>query len=203
MIRRLIDIVAALAALILFSPLLVLIPIAIMIESPGNPFFRGSRAGKHGKSFGLWKFRTMVPDADRIGPSITGGTDPRILRTGAFLRRSKLDELPQIINLLTGEMTLVGPRPEATAIVARYSPEQREVLEVKPGLTGPGQVALDQEESEIIPEGVDADDYYVEHLMGPKLERDLAYLRTRTARSDLRIVMTTGLLVVRRILGIR
>src|SRR5262245_41356187 len=149
---RIVDVVVALVVLVLLAPLLLLIAAAVAIDSGGSPFYRGWRAGKSGAHFRIWKFRTMVPDAEVIGPPITGHNDPRITPLGRFLRKTKLDELPQFVNVLIGDMTLVGPRPEAPEIVALYSEQQRAVLFVKPGVTGPGQLSSSAE-SEIIPAG--------------------------------------------------
>jgi lipopolysaccharide/colanic/teichoic acid biosynthesis glycosyltransferase len=133
----------------------------------------------------------MISDADRAGPAITARQDPRVTRIGGFLRRSKLDELPQFFNLLTGSLTLVGPRAEVPGIVVRYSDEQREVLSVKPGITGPGQLFYTTDQQDCIPEGVAPEEYYVEHLLGPKLRIDLDYIRRRTALGDLKIILST------------
>jgi lipopolysaccharide/colanic/teichoic acid biosynthesis glycosyltransferase len=197
--RRTADIVVAAIALLVLSPLLLTIAVAVAIGSPGSPFYRGWRAGKGGKSFRMWKFRTMVNEAAKLGP-ITGRNDPRVTRLGRILRKTKLDELPQFINVLVGDMTLVGPRPEDPEIVARYTSEQRAVLAAKPGITG--VVQLDSgEESELIPEGVHPHEYYLEHLMEPKLRQDLDYLRARTPLSDTRIVFATAAHVVRAFVG--
>jgi len=133
--RRFVDIIVASMALAALSPLLVVITIAVFISSPGNPFYGGWRAGKDGRNFKMWKFRTMIDGAAKISP-ITGKNDPRVTPLGRLLRKTKLDELPQFFNLLLGDMTLVGPRPESPEIVALYTPSQRVVLAVKPGVTG-------------------------------------------------------------------
>jgi lipopolysaccharide/colanic/teichoic acid biosynthesis glycosyltransferase len=193
--RRLVDIVAATAALAALSPLLLVLMLAVFISSPGNPFYGGWRAGKDGRNFRMWKFRTMISGAAKMGP-ITGKNDPRVTPLGRLLRKTKLDELPQFFNLLLGDMTLVGPRPESPEIVALYTPSQRVVLAVKPGVTG--RVQLDSgDESETIPEGVPAYEYYLTHLMDRKLRMDLDYLRGRTVFTDARIVLATAVLVFR------
>jgi lipopolysaccharide/colanic/teichoic acid biosynthesis glycosyltransferase len=193
--RRIVDVVAAAVVLVVLSPLLLMIGLAVVIDSPGNPFYRGWRAGQGGRNFRMWKFRTMVAGAAKMGP-ITGRNDSRVTRIGRFLRKTKLDELPQFINVLLGDMTLVGPRPEVPEIVVLYKPEQRAVLAVKPGVTG--RVQLDSgEESESIPAGVDPHEYYLEHLMERKLRLDLDYLRVRTPLSDTRIVLETASYVLR------
>ena len=192
--RRIVDIAAALAALALLFPLLAAIALAVAIDSPGNPFYRSGRAGRHGRPFRMWKFRTMIKGA-AAGGSVTGRNDPRVTRLGRLLRKSKLDELPQFINVLLGDMTLVGPRPESPDIVELYTEEQRAVLAVKPGVTGKVQLASG-DEAESIPEGVRADEYYVKHLMSPKLELDLEYARNRTPWSDARILFDTAVFVL-------
>ena len=194
--RRVIDILVSVAILLLFSPILAVVALAVFLESPGNPFYGGRRIGKDGKPFRMWKFRTMIKNASQLGASITGKKDPRITRLGAVLRKTKLDELPQFFNVLLGDMTLVGPRPESPDIVELYTPGQRVVLTVKPGVTG--RVQLDSgEESESLPEGVQAREYYVNHLMHEKLQRDLEYLRRRTPLSDAQIVFETATYVFR------
>jgi lipopolysaccharide/colanic/teichoic acid biosynthesis glycosyltransferase len=192
--RRVIDIAVAVMALLLVSPLFLVIPIAILMDSPGNPFYGGWRVGKGGRPFRMWKFRTMVSGADERG-CITGRNDSRITRLGTLLRRTKLDELPQFINLLHGDMTLVGPRPEAPQIVALYTEEQRRVLDVKPGVTGRVQLAAG-EESDGMPVDGDAQDHYVRHLMSRKICEDLEYLHNRTPAADARIVALTTLHVL-------
>lgn len=201
MMRRAVDLVVAAIALPVAAPLCVLLALAIRLDSPGNPLYGGRRVGKDGSLFRMWKFRTMVANADRVGPGITGKRDARVTRIGAVLRKTKLDELPQLINLLTGELTLVGPRAEVPDIVARFTAEQRAVLAVKPGITGPGQIYYTTDQADAIPEGVAADDYYVEHLLGPKLALDLDYMRTRTVGSDVKMVGATFGLMLRALFG--
>jgi len=193
--RRLVDIVVASLALAALSPLLLAVMLAVFVSSPGNPFYGGRRAGRDGHNFRMWKFRTMINGAARMGP-ITGKNDPRVTPLGRILRKTKLDELPQFFNLLMGDMTLVGPRPESPEIVALYTPSQRVVLAVKPGVTGRVQLESD-DESETIPDGVQAYDYYLTHLMDHKLRMDLDYLRGRTIFTDVKIVLATAGLVFR------
>ena len=170
--RRFVDIVVASVALAALSPLLVAIMLAVFISSPGNPFYGGRRAGKDGRNFRMWKFRTMIAGAAKMGP-ITGKNDPRVTPLGGILRKSKLDELPQL-----------------------YTPSQRVVLAVKPGVTGKVQLDSD-DESETIPEGVQPYDYYLTHLMDRKLLMDLDYLRGRTVFTDVKIVLATAGLMFR------
>ena len=194
--RTLFDSSLALIALVVLSPFFLLIAVAIFIDSPGNPFYRASRAGLEGRLFGMWKFRTMIKNAASLGPPITGNRDPRVLRIGHLLRRTKLDELPQFLNVVLGQMSLVGPRPEAPEIVAHYTQEQRRILSVKPGMTG--KVQLDTgDESLKFPVGAQAGDYYIQHMMEGKLLSDLNYLSARNFTSDMRILFATATFVLR------
>ena len=195
--RRVIDILFATFVLVLLSPLFVVISLAVVLDSPGNPFYGGWRAGKDGKRFRMWKFRTMVKNAELIGCAITTRRDPRITRVGAFLRKSKLDELPQFLNLLVGDLTLVGPRPEDPGITEQYTSEQREIFKVKPGITGPTQLYYTVLEAETIPDGADAQQYYIDHILDQKLRLDLDYIRKRTLFSDLQVVSQTVLFMTR------
>ncbi len=199
--RRAIDIIVALIALLLASPVLLAAGLAVVVGSRGRPFYRSPRVGRDGRPFLLWKLRTMRPAAASYAPQVTAAADPRITRIGRVLRRTKVDELPGFLNLLAGDITLVGPRPESPVFVARYSPAQREVLRVRPGLTGPNQLHLADEEA-LIPAGVDASEFYVEHILPAKVEADLAYLRTRTPVTDAYIVLRTTRLVIGRLVGL-
>ena len=136
------------------------------------------------------------PNASRIGSSITGNRDPRITRVGQFLRTTKLDELPQFINVVLGDMSLVGPRPEAPEIVEKYTPDQRAILAVRPGITGKVQLES-KEESDSIPVTANADEYYVQHMLDKKFQSDMEYLSNRTALRDASILFATGAYVLR------
>lgn len=193
--RRAIDILLSLTALVLLSPLLLLIGMAIVIDSPGGPLYLAWRVGRGGGRFRMWKFRTMSAGSAQHGV-ITGRNDPRVTRVGGVLRQTKLDELPQFVNVLFGDMTLVGPRPEAPEIVALYSPSQRSVLAVKPGITGCVQLEAGCE-ADKIPAGVHVEEYYVRNLMPGKVQRDLEYLKTKTAWSDARVILATTAYVLR------
>jgi len=197
--RRLIDMFVATIVLLLLSPLFVLLSLLVVLDSPGNPFYGGWRAGRNGRRFRMWKFRTMVKNADQIGSAITTRRDPRITRFGEFLRKSKLDELPQFFNLLLGDLTLVGPRPEDPGITEKYTAEQKEIFKVKPGITGPTQLHYTELEAEMIPDGAEAEQYYIDHILNQKLRLDLDYLRKRTAFSDVRVVTQTVLFMARAI----
>jgi lipopolysaccharide/colanic/teichoic acid biosynthesis glycosyltransferase len=195
--KRLIDVVAAFLGLIILAPLLVVVAVAIVLDSPGPVFFRQERVGLHGRRFKLWKFRTMQPDAARSGPMLTERGDPRVTRVGRLLRRWKVDEFPQVINVLVGDMSLVGPRPELPQLVAFYTEQERKVLAVRPGITGPSQLAF-RDEEERVPPGVDIVRYHVEHILRPKLRGDLAYVEQHSTCRDLGILFRTLAVLVRR-----
>ena len=196
---RLIDLIVSLVALILLLPVFLLVAIAIKLDSRGPVFYSQLRVGRRGRTFGVHKFRSMVIDAERLGPPLTGSADPRVTRVGKFLRLVRLDELPQLLNVLKGEMSLVGPRPEVPSVVEQYTPEQREVLEVKPGITGPTQLSW-LDESERYPSGVDPYQHYNEHFIHEKLQSDLEYVRTRSVRKDLWLLIQTPLVIAKTIL---
>ncbi len=174
MIKRLTDIILGIIAAIIIFPIMILCAIAIKLESKGPIFFLQNRSGVNGKLFKIFKLRTMVQNASKVGPVLTQKADPRITKVGAFLRRSSLDELPQIINVLKGEMSLVGPRPEVPQITDTYDEELKEVLKYKPGITGMSQIngraALD---------------------IVPKIRMEIAYQRRATFFSDLLIMLKT------------
>lgn len=198
MAKRVFDVVVALLALLLFAVPMVVIALAIRFDSPGPVFFRQQRVGQGGQPFRIHKFRTMVADAPQRGPALTVGDDPRITRVGAWLRRSKLDELPQLIDVLSGDMSLVGPRPELPQYVARYPAALRDqVLALKPGITDP--VSLDfADESVLLARAADPEREYVEVILPRKLSAALDYARRATLVSDLGVIGSTLRLLVRR-----
>lgn len=190
MAKRALDLLISAIGLILLSPLVLVLAIWIKLDSRGPVFYRGERVGKDGRPFHMYKFRTMVLEADSIGPAVTYRDDPRITRVGSFLRSTKLDELPQLVNVLKGEMSLVGPRPEDPSYVVHYDAEQREVLRVRPGVTGPTQLEY-RDESSMLEDG-SADEDYVERIMPEKLKRDLQYVRGRSLALDIKILWQTA-----------
>lgn len=194
--RRVFDVVAALGGLVCLSPFFLLIAVAIVLDDRGPVFFRQVRVGKDGRDFRMWKFRTMIVDAERRGPMLTVGADPRITRVGAVLRRTKFDELPQIINVLLGQMTFVGPRPEVRRYVDQYTSEQREVLALKPGITDPASLAY-YDESEQLALAPDPEAIYVGQIMPDKIRLNLAYARQASLISDLKVIGQTVLRPVR------
>lgn len=188
-VRRLLDVIISAMGLVLLSPLFLIISVWIKLDSPGPAFYRAQRVGKDGKLFRLYKFRSMVADADRRGPGITATGDVRVTQAGRFLRRTKLDELPQLINVLKGDMSLVGPRPEDPRYVALYTPEQRRVLAVRPGITSAASLVYRHEEQLLA--GEDWETVYRTKVLPDKLAIDLDYLERRTLGSDLKLILQT------------
>lgn len=195
MAKRLFDLIASAVGLLLLSPLLLLIAAAVRLESHGPALHRAVRVGRGRREFTLYKFRTMVLNAAEAGPGITVSADPRVTRVGRVLRRAKLDELPQLINVLRGEMSIVGPRPEDPRYVALYSPEQREVLTVRPGITSPASVRFRDEEALL--SGSDWEQRYIEEIMPAKLALDLEYVRHASLRRDLAVLWKTLVALLR------
>jgi lipopolysaccharide/colanic/teichoic acid biosynthesis glycosyltransferase len=183
------DLIASGMGLLILSPVFLVIGLMVKLTSAGPVFYRAERVGQGGHFFKLHKFRSMYLDADRHGPGITAKNDPRITPLGRFLRRTKLDELPQLIDVLRGEMSLVGPRPEDPRYVALYSPLQRQVLVVRPGITSPA--SLHYREEETLLSGEDWETTYVREILPHKLAIDLAYLRQRTLWTDLTLILKT------------
>ncbi len=178
------------------SPLLLLVALAVKLTSPGPVLYRSRRIGKEGQPFHVLKYRTMVADADRLGPGITARGDRRVTPIGRVLRRTKLDELPQLINVVKGEMSLVGPRPEDPRFVALYTPEQRRVLRVRPGITSPA--SLEYRDEAGLLSGPDWEQVYVEQVLPHKLALELDYLAHRTLWTDLVLIVRTVWAVVTR-----
>jgi lipopolysaccharide/colanic/teichoic acid biosynthesis glycosyltransferase len=189
--KRVFDVVVSAMALLLLAPLLALIALAVAAGSPGGAFFRQVRVGCHGREFRLLKFRTMRPGSEAMGQITVGGRDPRITRIGYGLRRTKADELPQLWNVLVGDMSIVGPRPEVPRYVALYDAEQRQVLSVRPGLTSLASIAY-IDENEVLGRAADPERTYVEEVMPAKLALDLRYVRERSLALDLRIIARTA-----------
>jgi lipopolysaccharide/colanic/teichoic acid biosynthesis glycosyltransferase len=187
--KRALDVFVATVALAVFWPLFLVISALIKLDSKGPVFFRQERAGNGGGSFRIFKFRTMIVGAYRSGARLTVKRDPRITQVGQVLRWTKLDELPQILNVLSGDMALVGPRPEDPYFVHFYGDDFIDVLSVKPGLIGPSQMQ-GRDEVEMYPEGVeDTEKYYIEHILPNKLECDLNYVRNATVLGDIKFLV--------------
>ena len=193
--RRALDLALALTALPLLSPLLAAVGIAVRLTSPGPIIYRQPRVGQGGEPFNIYKFRSMRDDAP--GPEVTGPEDSRVTPLGEFLRRTSLDELPQLINVLRGEMTLVGPRPESLALAARYPAEYQFVFQHRPGLTGPVQVRL--RDQDILPRDVeDLEAYYLRRLLPARVAIDRAYLANPTLARTIGLLIETAAYLIRR-----
>jgi lipopolysaccharide/colanic/teichoic acid biosynthesis glycosyltransferase len=190
-VRRLVDIVVGVPLLVALGPTILALGLAVRLESPGGAIFRQVRVGRAGIPFVMLKLRTMRPARASEGTVMGGRVDPRVTRMGAILRRTHLDELPQLVNVVRGEMTLIGPRPEIPEFVAAYTSEQRAVLAVRPGITGPGQVAYATRWEPLLDAAADPNAVYLGEILGPKLEVELDYLHHRSAAVDLRIIAET------------
>lgn len=191
MAKRLFDIVCAGIGLLLLSPLLLAVAVWVKLDSPGPVMFRQERVGRFGATFRIHKFRTMRVDAPRLGPQITIGDDARITRSGRWLRASKVDELPQLWDVLRGAMSLVGPRPEVPRYVALYPAELRElVLSVRPGITDPASLSF-RNESELLARAEDPEREYVEVVMPMKLSLAADYVRNASLGGDIRLILAT------------
>lgn len=195
-LKRAMDIVISAAALLVLWSVFALIALAIVADDPGPVFYRQVRVGRGGKPFRIFKFRTMVVDADKKGLSITVGRDSRITRVGAFLRKTKLDELAQLLNVLRGEMSFVGPRPEVPRYVDLYTPYQRQVLLVRPGITDYASIAY-RNENELLAGAKDPERMYIETVMPAKIELNMKYLREISPLADIRLILQTILAIVR------
>lgn len=191
---RLFDILVSALGLLVLSPFLIAIAIAVRVTSRGPVIYRAKRVGRDGRLFDLYKFRSMV--VSEGGPGITRSGDPRVTPLGRVLRGYKLDELPQLVNVFRGEMSLVGPRPEDPKYTAMYDEEQRKVLAVRPGITSAASLKYRDEESHLV--GADWEEQYVKRIMPEKLSLDLEYLRRRTFFSDLGLILQTARAIFRR-----
>lgn len=196
MMKRLFDIFVSLIILSVFLPFGILISLAIILESKGGAFYRQKRVGKNGVLFKLWKFRTMRVDADKLGKLTVGMRDPRITRVGYFIRKSKLDEFPQFLNVLSGEMSIVGPRPEVQEYVDLYTSEQREVLTVKPGITDYASLEYFKE-NELLGQSENPRETYIHEIMPAKIELNKKYIANPTLSQDIKIMWMTFLKMIR------
>lgn len=195
--KRAMDIVISGAALVVLSPVLLLVALLIKIDDPGPVFYRQVRVGRNGKPFRIFKFRTMVVDADKKGLQITVGRDPRITRMGALLRKTKLDELAQLLNVFVGDMSFVGPRPEVPKYVELYTPYQRQVLLVRPGITDYASIAY-RNENDLLAGAQDPEKMYIETIMPDKIELNMKYLHEISPLTDIRLIFKTIAAVIAR-----
>jgi lipopolysaccharide/colanic/teichoic acid biosynthesis glycosyltransferase len=196
MMKRAFDIVFSMIMLLLFLPLFLAISCWILFDSKGGVFFAQERVGKNGKAFRLWKFRTMRPQAEKSGQLTVGAKDSRITGAGYYLRKFKIDELPQLWNVLLGDMSIVGPRPEVPRYVALYTSQQKEVLSIRPGITDYASLRY-FEESELLAKSDNPEETYIREIMPAKLALNLQYVRSHSMLGDLSIIVQTGMRVIK------
>lgn len=188
--KRLFDIAVSLVVLVIGFPFALIVAAIIVADSPGSVFYVQNRVGRGNTDFRLLKFRTMRTDADKSGLLTVGGRDPRTTRVGRFLRKYKIDEFPQFLNILAGDMSVVGPRPEVRKYVDMYSPEQMKVLSVRPGLTDYASIKY-VDENEILAKSDDPEQTYINVIMPDKLRLNIEYIEKMSMKEDLRIMFMT------------
>lgn len=193
---RFFDFILSLVGLVVLAPIFIVLAIWIKIDSKGPVFYKQVRVGQNSIDFGLFKFRSMVVDADKKGLITVGGRDPRITRSGYFIRKYKLDELPQLINVLVGDMSLVGPRPEVRKYVDLYTDEQQKVLSVKPGITDYASIEY-MDENEILGKSSDPEKTYIEEIMPEKIKYNMKYINNKSLFEYFKIILLTILKIVR------
>ena len=196
MLIRLLDIVLSLLGLIFLLPIFVILAVWIKFDSQGSIFFRQIRVGKDGKDFRIYKFRTMIVNAEKMGIITIGERDPRITNSGYFLRKYKLDELPQLINVLKGEMSFVGPRPEVRKYVEMYNQEQLKILTVKPGITDYASIEYINED-EILGKSSDPEKTYIEEIMPQKIKYNMKYINNKTVIEYFKIIFLTIIKIIK------
>jgi len=194
-VKRLFDITASGLGLLVLSPLFLVLALWIKLDSPGPVFYRQVRVGRGNKDFRLFKFRSMRVGSDKKGLITVGGHDPRVTRSGYYIRKYKLDELPQLINVFIGDMSLVGPRPEVRKYVDLYTPEQLRVLDVRPGITDMASIRY-RNENELLEQAADPEQYYRDVVMQDKLRINLEYVADHSFVKDLKIIFMTFKAVV-------
>ncbi len=194
--KRLFDVIASGLGLIVLSPLFFILSIWIKLDSKGPVFYRQIRVGRNNKDFRIFKFRSMRMGADKGSLVTIGGHDPRITQSGYFIRKFKLDELPQLINVFIGDMSLVGPRPEVRHYVDYWTPEQMHVLDVRPGITDPASIKF-RNENELMENAEDPEKYYIEVIMQEKLELYLEYVKNHSFLGDLGLIFKTFWVIVK------
>jgi lipopolysaccharide/colanic/teichoic acid biosynthesis glycosyltransferase len=192
-VKRTFDLLAAATGLLLFAPLMACIAAAVKLSSPGPVFYRGVRTGRHGRSFRILKFRSMVADGEQRGGTTTGRNDPRVTPLGRLLRRTKLDELPQLINVLVGEMSLVGPRPEVAEYTDAYTADERRILSVRPGITDLASLRFN--ELEQVVGSSNPDETFRRDVLPVKIALRLKYVDERSLAGDLVILAKTAVVV--------
>jgi len=195
MMKRLFDIISSLVGLIFISAIFLVVPVLIKLDSKGPVFFKQWRIGKDGRQFKIYKFRTMVQDADKVGSLITAGNDQRITEIGKLLRRYEIDELPTLINVLKGDMSIVGPRPEVPKYLHHYDRKYREILSVRPGITDLGTLSFRDEAKYLNAQNYE--EIYEKKILPQKLDLYLEYVHNKTFVFDLRIILKTIALVLK------
>lgn len=193
--KRIFDVTASGLGLLLLSPLFLIVAIWIRLDSPGPVFYRQTRVGRYNKDFRLLKFRSMRIGSDKKGLITVGGRDPRVTRSGYWIRKYKLDELPQLINVFKGDMSLVGPRPEVRKYVDLYTPEQLHVLDVRPGITDMASIRY-RNENELLEQAADPEQFYRDTVMQDKLRINLEYVSDHSFFKDIKIILMTFKAVV-------
>lgn len=188
--KRLFDIFFSFFGLLFIFPILLIVAIVITVTSEGGVFYRQVRVGKNNKDFRIYKFRTMHVNADKLGLLTVGGRDPRVTKIGYYLRKYKLDELPQLINVFIGDMSFVGPRPEVRKYVNLYTKEQQKVLNVRPGITDLASIEF-RDENEILLKQENPNQYYIDTIMPHKLDINLKYLKQRSLLKDIAVILKT------------
>lgn len=196
MAKRVFDICFSLLALLILLPLLAIIALWVRVDSKGPVFYFQTRVGKNDHDFKLFKFRTMRPDADKHGLLTVGGRDSRVTRLGYYLRKFKVDELPQLLNVLLGQMSMVGPRPEVRKYTSLYTSEQKKVLSVKPGITDYASIKYFQE-SELLAKAVNPEETYIHDIMPVKLKLNLYYIQKQSFVRDIKIIAATVLKILK------
>ena len=190
MVKRLFDIVASACGLIVLSPLFFIVAVWIKLDSTGPVFYRQVRVGRYNKDFKIFKFRSMRVGADKGSLVTIGGRDPRVTRIGYYLRKFKIDELPQLINVFLGDMSLVGPRPEVRHYVDYWTPEQLHVLDVRPGITDPASIKF-RNENELMESAEDPESFYINVIMQEKLKLYLEYVQNASFWYDVKLIFKT------------
>lgn len=193
--KRIFDIVASGLGLIVLSPLFLILAVWIKLDSPGPVFYRQVRVGRHNKDFRIFKFRSMRVGADKGSLVTIGGRDPRVTRSGYYIRKFKLDEFPQLINVFLGQMSIVGPRPEVRHYVDYWTPEQMHVLDVRPGITDPASIKF-RNENELMEQADDPERYYIEVIMQEKIKLYLEYVRDHSFWGDIKLIFKTFWVIV-------
>jgi lipopolysaccharide/colanic/teichoic acid biosynthesis glycosyltransferase len=187
---RIFDLLFSFIGLLVLGPLFIFIAVWIMFDSVGPVFYVQQRVGKEGVDFKLFKFRSMRMNSDKLGLLTVGGRDPRVTNSGYFIRKYKLDELPQLLNVLIGDMSLVGPRPEVRKYVEKYNPEQLKVLQVRPGITDEASIAY-KNENELLAKSSDPEKTYIEEIMPAKLKLNNKFIESPTILNYFRIILKT------------